>query len=182
LERLLSNIDKKEDLINLSNFRGDMMKNILLAFAFLSTNVIANVSVGEFSFEKQSYIVGYETEAECAEIGGQLSEGTCLFQTEDTVTVSEKEGVFTVDVSTIGGNAHSCSFTEVATKMNNSTLVSAVQVDAFNYETGTWGKDICVLAVTYKDADTVSVTTNGKCRDFHCGMRAGLEIEKATRK
>lgn len=139
---------------------------------------------GSFSFPHAVAVMGYATKAACeADKGEWVDEGICSFQSEDSVTVLPGEnGQFDVAVETVATNAHMCSFEGSARAEAPGRLVATADGDEWNDAKGDFEKATCELTVTYKNsANSVSVSTNGKCRSF-CGARAVLAIENATRR
>lgn len=97
------------------------------------------------------------------------------------INVKKKDPMFyEVAISTIGTNAHSCTFYGAAHPVSSTTLKAVAPATAVNPDTGEWEETTCEVTLKYKN-NKVSVEDNGKCREY-CGARAHLFIDGAKRK
>jgi hypothetical protein len=124
---------------------------------------------GEFTVPHQIAFMAYDSQ-DCLADKGTWNGDFCVFDTADSVRVKRAEdGSFTVAVSTVTTNAHTCDFE------GKGKLVAPDRIEA--------EADSCRVAVTYGADDTVTVRTlneDDACRDF-CGANASLEIDDARR-
>lgn len=139
---------------------------------------------GEYEFHHKISMAGYTDQKSCDADKGEWSDRGCLFQVADTVSVKQdaQNGAYSVEISTLASNAHLCSFEADAVVMNKNMLLATAIVDVYDNDSDKVSKEVCAVGIEYLDYDTVSVQTNGKCRQYYCGARAGLEIDRAERR
>lgn len=154
------------------------MKSLLgLAALVFSFNSIAYV--GKFVEPVQTFVMGYETEADCQGDNGDWDSEMelCFFPIENEVFVTETTDSYALEITTWGANAHSCMFEGDVTRVLPNALISEVPVEIWVNDA--WVPAICEVTLNYSDSQTVEVSTNGNCYEF-CGMRASLEMGPAT--
>ncbi|RPJ71250.1 MAG: hypothetical protein EHM20_14775 [Alphaproteobacteria bacterium] len=123
---------------------------------------------------KDSYPIsshGYADEKACLADGGiHFEEGACWFNDGGAhVEIKKNENEnekFDLTVSVVGTNMHMCDYQAEAVQVNQTQLLS---------------KDgECEVTVNFTSKDSISVVTNGQCRDF-CGANMELDVAVATR-
>ncbi|EQC49717.1 hypothetical protein [Bacteriovorax sp. DB6_IX] len=160
------------------------MKKLICLVALLLTAQAFGETVETYA-EPTGFAVYYiQDEAECSESGGIWDSEVCLVQDENKLTLTKSEGtdskVTKVNISTWGGNAHSCDFT--STNVYNVGTALKVVEPVEIYEFGSQEHKLGLCEVTLTKTETgYSVDNNGNCNYF-CGMRAWLYIENATKK
>jgi hypothetical protein len=156
--------------------------SVFVSILLFSTFSFAqDFQTGTFVEPTQTFVISYMNEADCSADSGSWDNEMemCFFDVENEATVSKKEEGLFLDIVTTGSNAHSCWFEGPVTSQSENTLVSAVEAMVWNGDD--WTNGTCEVTVTYEDADTVNVSTNGQCQEF-CGARAWLEMGPAIRK
>lgn len=165
------------------------MKVLSLTIALIMSLASMAVTLeGEFQKKKEIYFFNYITAADCQADGGYWTVdsedeeiGFCNFEASDNVKIQKNAEGYFLYVDTIGTNGHSCFFEEKVTSVSENEVVSVTETEAYDYETGTFKPSTCSVKVSYKDENTVDVTTEGSCEEY-CGARAWLFIEDAKRK
>jgi len=163
-----------------------MKSFLVLAALGFSLPVFAALNpVGDFAFAHSIAFFAYDEQG-CKEAEGQWDGDICLFDAEDSVSVTGGEmGSFNVRVSTVATNAHTCDFDGkgemVSANQLKATAPSEVYIPGENGKDGRFESATCEVSVTFLDGNSVKVESGETCSYF-CGARAHLDIEKAVRK
>lgn len=159
------------------------MKLSLLSLAILSLSTSVQAANLEGLFLSPTTTWVFTDKAECDDAKGTFESidgeerGICYFETQNTVEVKKSADAYQMEVTTWGGNTHSCYYEGKATLVEGK-LVSETKVDDLDE-----GKNTCKLTLTYGDENTLSVSEEGDACRWFCGARGpGLSIDKAMRK
>lgn len=161
-----------------------MFRTLLLSAALITAPALAAwfTGEGEFRFPHQIAFMSYADEAACKADEGRWEEDLCWFDASDDVNVRRAaNGIYTVEVTTVTTNAHTCDFEGQGEFTNEGTILARAASERWSDERQEWEAGECRVTLSYLDGDTVDVTPEGDCSYF-CGMRAGLEIRGAKRR
>lgn len=156
-----------------------IITTLLLLTAAFNPAFAADFMAGEFTVEKESYAV-YLSQEECQEEGSTWDQEMemCFIKVTDRLSIVKAEDKFNLEMVTWGGNMHSCGFEGTAEVVADNKLRSVTE--GSEWVDGDWQDKDCVVDITFKDQNTVSVEANQACQ-IYCGMRAQLYMEDATR-
>jgi len=135
---------------------------------------------GTWAEPTTTYMVGYDGTS-CPADGGSWAEDRCLFASTNTATFTPtgQDGVWTVQIDTIGANAHLCSL-EGEARQSDGVLVVSAPTEVYDAESDSFREAACAFPVRI-DGGTLSFEGDGEaCRSF-CGARAYLGISAARR-
>jgi hypothetical protein len=155
------------------------MKFIILSISVLfSLSSFAATPVGKYTQKHQVMAMYNNTAKKCKADGGKWikKEQICVVNvSDDAEVIADGEG-FSLHITTIATNFHSCEFEGPATLVGNA-LVSKVATEEYNSETGEIEPATCELTATLSQAGKkMSIATNNKCRSF-CGANGWLDVE-----
>lgn len=156
------------------------MKFILFALITLvsASSFASPDPVGTYKNKHKFFAQMYENKTACkADHGHWLKEeSVCEFTTSDTAEVTREGNQFSLAVTTLESNFHTCEFQGPAT-LSGNTLVSKAEAEDYNPETGQIETVECrVSAELSSRGKSMSITTNGKCQSY-CGANGTLEVE-----
>lgn len=146
----------------------------IIALSSLSSFAATNLA-GTYRAEKEIMVMS-ESKESCLESQGrwETEEEVCILSTADEAKVKKTSKGYTISISTIGSNYHTCEF-EGSAKLVGKTLVSKVKAEAYDYEKDEIVKVICEVKADIKNGE-MSVSTNQKCQSF-CGANAWLDVD-----
>lgn len=161
-----------------------MFRTLLLSAALIAAPAVAAwfTGEGEFQLPHQIAFMSYENEAACRADEGRWDDELCWFDAADEVKVRRAaNGVYTVEVTTVTTNAHTCDFQGQGEFTKDGTIQARAASERWDEGRQEWVPGSCELTLHYLDGDTVDVAPAGDCSYF-CGMRANLEIRGAKRR
>lgn len=152
---------------------------LLGAFAVTASAATYYELAGEFAWDHQVVFMNYADKAECEADKGTWEEDLgCLFDTQDTVTVSRD--LTTVNLETISTNGHSCVIEAEVVAIEPDSVVAQTPAEEYDEESGEFKPVTCEVTVDYSaDKDTVYVGSKN-CQSF-CGARGIPWIDEAKR-
>jgi hypothetical protein len=155
------------------------MKILLLSLSFcLSLTAFATSPVGKYTQKHKVLAMMNNTPTKCKRDGGvwDKKEKMCLVSTSDDAEVVAADDGYSLHITTMATNYHSCEFEGSAILAGNK-LISQVPSDEYNTITEQIESTTCILTAELTNAGKkMSITTNGKCRSF-CGANGWLEVE-----
>ena len=150
----------------------------LLIPAFLGAFTFSSLE-GDFLHPHVFSMPGYEDEASCQEGGGEWGTQGCTFEDSDEISIKLVGTTYQVEVSTVATSGHSCLF-EGSAEYRDGEIVATAEGEVWSADRSAPAPAACEVRLHFEDADTVTVTNNGKCWSF-CGGRATLDVWSAKR-
>ena len=142
---------------------------------------------GAWEEQTQISMAVYDSSGLCVQEGGTWEDGLCLFPNTNsaTFTPTGQDGVWTVEIETLGPNAHICTFEGEVRRDGEEGFVASAPSEVFipgeGGGDGRFEEAECAFPVTVRD-DVLSLDGSGEaCRSF-CGARAYLYLEGARRR
>ena len=130
-------------------------------------------------------MVGYDDAAACTADEGQWEPDLgCVFSSENTATFTPSGDAWTLNVSIIGANAHTCEFEGTARRDGDGLIATA---PAERYVPGTDGAEgrfepaTCTIQIRIQ-GDALSLEGDYETCSSFCGARAFLSMSEARRR
>jgi hypothetical protein len=136
--------------------------------------LIALTLLGKFSHPHQIAFLSYDSEAACETDKGTWDGDVCVFDAEDTISVTKSGSSYKIAISTVTNNAHTCDF-------EGSGVLKAKNVIVASAPTGDAGKT-CTVRLSYAaDGTLTTAALNEDNCSYFCGMNARLDVSHAKR-
>jgi hypothetical protein len=154
---------------------------ISLVFSFNTYAYLINVE-GTFISTHKVPMSAY-LEPQCLQDKGTWEKGICFMELDDCVSVEKKDGSYELSVDSVGPDADMCKFKSHGKIIKNKLVASLPNSEIIrdpltgDFQTRTV---LCEVTLSYNDANTVSITNNGNCKNF-CASRAQLVVTDARR-
>jgi hypothetical protein len=143
-----------------------------------SLSSFAASPIGKYTQKHQVMAMYNNTAKKCKADGGKWikKDAVCVVNVTDDAEVKADGDQFSLHITTIATNFHTCEFEGPASLVGNK-LISKVETETYNYETGEIEPAVCELTATLSQAGKkMSISTNEKCRSF-CGANGWLDVE-----
>ncbi len=162
-----------------------MKKNIVLKI-LMSLIVSATAAqagkppslAGKYSSDTQIVLAYANDRISCNENDGDWDAEleVCFVTATNSVVVEMSDNGYSLAVSTVGNNLHTCDFEDIADRNKKGNVLTAKTLtEEFSSKKNAVVNVTCKVSATFT-GDEVSVKTNGRCQSF-CGMSARLEVE-----
>lgn len=149
-----------------------MKKCLFPVLTLISFSVFAVEIEGKFEVVRPLFMHGYNSKSCRADGGVYVGDGLCKWEKGggSNVQITATETNFDLIISSVGTNGHTCDFSGKASLISAYHLISKESSD----------EGQCAVNVFFTSENTISIQTNGECREY-CGANMALDEENLNR-